>query len=64
VNAAVAFTVAAGHPGTAFVSGGQVTVRVRYSVPTVILGIVGVHQLAVTAAASAVDLHGVTSGSR
>jgi len=64
VRAAQMFTVASGHPGTASVSGAEVTVRVRYSVPTSILGIVGIHQLEVSAVAMAVDLHGVTVGSR
>ena len=40
------------------------TVRVSYSVSTAILGIIGIHQLAVSAVASAVDLHGVTVGTR
>jgi len=62
VRTAEAFAIAAGHPGTASVEGGEVTVRIRFTVPTVILGIVGVHELAVSAVASAIDLHGVVAG--
>ena len=62
VEAAERFSVAAGHPGSATVDAGVVTVSVRYSVPTVVLGIVGVPSLRVSATASAVDLHGVTTG--
>lgn len=59
---AVAATVAAGHPGSAVVSGGTVTVHVAYRIPTVILGIVGISSLPVEATATAVDLAGVTEG--
>ena len=62
VAAAENFTVEAGHPGTATVSAGAVTVSVRYRVTTSILGIVGIHSLAVSATATAVDLGGVTRG--
>jgi Flp pilus assembly protein TadG len=60
IAAAEAFTVSDGHPGTATVSGGVVTVSVHYRVPTSILGIVGIGSLPVSATASAVDLRGVT----
>jgi len=60
--AAESFMAAAGHPGTASVSGGVVTTRIAYDVPTVILGIVGVGHLRVTASASAVDVNGVARG--
>jgi hypothetical protein len=63
VAAAEAFTVAAGHPGTASVSSGVVTVSVHYRIPTALLGLVGIDSLAVSAAASAVDVEGVTEGS-
>jgi len=62
VAAAEQFTVADGHPGTATVSGGVVTVTVRYQVPTTVLGIIGIRALSVSAVAAAVDLHGVTAG--
>jgi hypothetical protein len=59
VEAAEAFTVASGHPGTATVSDGVVTVTVSYSIPTVVLGMVGIDTLHVEAAASAFDVAGV-----
>jgi len=62
VAAAERFAAAAGHPGTATVSGGVVTVRVNYSLPTTVLGIIGIRTIAVSAEASAIDLHGVTTG--
>jgi Flp pilus assembly protein TadG len=60
IAAAVAFTEAAGHPGTASVSGGVVTVSVHYRVRTELLGIVGINTLSVSGVASAVDVAGVT----
>ncbi len=57
---AVAYTVAAGHPGTATVVGNAVEVRIDYRVPTDILGIIGIRTLPVSATARAVDVHGVT----
>jgi len=60
IAAAEAFTVASGHPGTATVTGGVVTVSVHYRVPTSVLGMVGIGSLPVSASASAVDLRGVT----
>jgi Flp pilus assembly protein TadG len=63
VAAAEAFTVAAGHPGTASVSSGVVTVAIRYRVPTALLGIVGIGSLPVSGTASAVDVEGVTESS-
>jgi Putative Flp pilus-assembly TadE/G-like len=62
VKAAELFTVAAGHPGTATVSGNTVSVEIHYRIPTEVLGIVGIGTLAVSASASAVDLSGVTQG--
>jgi Flp pilus assembly protein TadG len=57
-----AATAAAGHPGTAVVVGGVVTVRIRYQVPTAILGLIGVDRLDVSAEAAAVNVGGVTRG--
>jgi Flp pilus assembly protein TadG len=62
VDAAERFTRAAGHPGTAVVSGGTVTVQIRYRIPTEVLGIVGLDTLPVSATASAVDVQGVAVG--
>jgi hypothetical protein len=62
VAAAEQFAAVSGHPGTATVDGGVVTVRIQYLIPTAVLGIVGIPNLSVTAAASAEDLHGVTTG--
>jgi Flp pilus assembly protein TadG len=62
IEAAEQFTAAAGHPGTVTVSGGTVTVSIRYRIPTDVLGIVGISTLPVSAAASAVDLEGVSGG--
>ncbi len=63
VVAAERFMVAAGHPGTAVVAGGVVTVRIDYQVPTAILGVIGIDRLDVSATAAAVDVGGVTRGS-
>ena len=63
VAAAEQFAAAAGHPGTAEVNGGVVTVSIPNEVPTTVLGIVGIGSIGVSAVASAVDLHGVTTGS-
>jgi Putative Flp pilus-assembly TadE/G-like len=61
VSRAVAFTVAAGHPGTATAEGGTVRVEIHYRMATDVLGIIGIDSLPVSAAASATDVHGVTS---
>ncbi len=63
VAAAEAFTLAAGHPGTATVSGDVIRVEVHYRVPTDILSMVGIKSLPVSAEATAFDVAGVTSGS-
>jgi len=60
VAAAEAFTVAAGHPGTASVDAGVVTVTIHYRIGTALLGLVGVDTLPVSGTASAVDVSGVT----
>ena len=62
VAAAQRFMAAAGHPGTADVVGGVVNVHIRYQVPTVILGLIGINGLAVSADAAAVNQGGVTRG--
>lgn len=64
ISDAVEFTVQSGHPGTAEVEGDVVTVRVDYSIPTSVLGIVGVSSLPVSATASAIDVVGVTREDR
>ncbi len=63
IRAAENFTIAAGHPGTATVSSGTVTVQIHYRISTEILGIVRLNSLPVSASASAVDVRGVTVGS-
>ena len=63
VIAAERFTEAAGHPGTATVSGGTVTVAVHYRIRTQILGIIGLSTLPVSASASALNVQGVAVGS-
>jgi hypothetical protein len=64
IAAAEEFAVVSGHPGTASVNGGVVTVQVRYRIPTAVLGIIGISYLSVAAEASAENLHGVTVGVR
>ncbi len=63
VIAAERFTESAGHPGTATVSGGTVTVVVHYRIRTQILGIIGLSTLPVSASASALNVQGVVVGS-
>ncbi len=62
VAAAQGFMASSGHPGSATVSGGVVSVRLAYQVPTVILGIVGIDHLSVAASAAAVNVNGVARG--
>jgi Flp pilus assembly protein TadG len=59
---AAGFMAAAGHPGTAVVANGVVTVRIHYQVPTAILGLIGINRLDVSAEAAAVNVGGVTRG--
>lgn len=59
-QAATVYLAAADEQGTVSVSGNTVTVRVDSSVPTAILGMIGIGHLDVSASASATDLHGVT----
>jgi hypothetical protein len=63
ISRAEQFTEEAGHPGTATVSSGTVTVRIEYQMPTVILGIIHIPFIKISATASAVDVQGVTVGS-
>jgi len=63
VATAEQFMRAAGHPGTAVVAGGVVSVRIDYQVSTAVLGLVGIDGLAVSATAAAVNVGGVTRGS-
>ncbi len=60
ISEAVAYTISAGHPGTATVTNGVVTVTVTYRMSTSLLGIVGISSLPVSATASAVNVYGVT----
>jgi Flp pilus assembly protein TadG len=60
VRVAEQFTQSVGHPGIATVRDGTVTVRVVVAVPTTILSMIGVRSIAVTAAASASDVQGLT----
>ena len=64
VAVAEGFASAAGHPGTATVANGEVTVRIHYRVPTAILGIIGIRSLPVSATASSFDLEGLTVGTQ
>ena len=59
IEAAEHYMLVSGHPGTAWVQDGVITVRVVEAVPTTILGIVGVPTITVSATASAVDVSGV-----
>jgi len=59
-EAAQAFVSDRGYQGSVTVSGDVVTVDVNGSEPTAILGLIGIHQISITASASAVDVHGVT----
>lgn len=62
VVAADRFMSAAGHPGSASVADGVVTVHIGYQVPTAILGIIGIDRINVSAAAAALNVGGVTRG--
>jgi Flp pilus assembly protein TadG len=59
IEAAEQYMLICGHPGTAWVHDGVVTVRVVEVVPTTVLGIVGVSTITVSAMASAADVSGV-----
>jgi Flp pilus assembly protein TadG len=64
VRTAEAFMSGAGHPGTAVASSTAITVAIHYRIPTSVLGMVGISSLPVAATATAVDVRGVTVGSR
>jgi Flp pilus assembly protein TadG len=59
-EAASAYLRALGTAGSVSVVGQTVSVHIRASEPTVVLGIVGIQQIGVSASASATNLHGVT----
>jgi Flp pilus assembly protein TadG len=60
VAAAQSYLSNAGYPGTASTIDGTVTVDISTSEPTVILGLIGINNIAVEAQASAIDVHGIT----
>ncbi len=62
VLAAEQYMELSGHPGTAWVHDGTVSVRAVEEVPTTILGIVGVRTITVNATASASDVIGLAGG--
>ena len=61
--AAAAVLVAADVTGDITVSGATVTVTARATRPTAILSIIGINQVGGTATATAITLHGTTTGS-
>jgi hypothetical protein len=61
-RAAQAVLTAAGISGDVSVAGSQVTVSARASEPTAILSMVGVDQVGGSATATAIPLHGTTTG--
>lgn len=61
-RAATQFLSEVGARGSVQITGQRVVVRVERTIPTVLLGLVGVHTLVVSATASATDVHGVTQG--
>ncbi len=61
-DAAQAVLTAAGITGEVTVAGSQVTVSARASEPTAILSMVGVDQVGGSATATAIPLHGTTTG--
>ena len=60
VQLANAYLVSVGQSGTTTVVGQTVTVHIASEEPTVILGIIGIRQIAVSVTASATNVHGVT----
>ena len=61
-QAAQAVLTAAGVPGQVTVTGSRVTVSARASSPTAILSMVGVDEVGGSATATAIPLHGTTTG--
>ncbi|MGD0378811.1 MAG: pilus assembly protein TadG-related protein [Acidimicrobiales bacterium] len=60
VKVADAYLRAIGRPGVVTVVGQTVSVNVKSSEPTVILGMIGLEQIGISATASATNVHGVT----
>ncbi|HZU79435.1 MAG TPA: TadE family protein [Acidimicrobiales bacterium] len=60
VAAVTGYLTAAGEQGSVQVDGDTIVVHVDASVPTAILGMIGIDHLSVSASASATNLHGVT----
>ena len=60
IRAADAFLISVGQSGSASVTGQTVTVHIESSESTAILGIIGINSIAVSATASATNVHGVT----
>ncbi len=61
VAAAESYLEAAGHPGTAWVSGQTVYVSVAYRKPTILLEVMGLRELDIRATASAQEVHGIVT---
>jgi Flp pilus assembly protein TadG len=59
-EAANAYLQALGAAGSVSVVGQTVSVHIRASEPTVVLGVIGLQQIGISASASATNLHGVT----
>lgn len=59
-DAALSFLQANGYSGTVRVIDGTVTVSLATSEPTVILGVIGIHHIAIVESATAIDVNGVT----
>ena|ERR1700722_7969704 len=62
INAADSYLASISQTGWASVSGDTVTVHVKTSESTVILGLVGINRIGISVAASATDVHGVARG--
>ncbi len=62
VESAQRFLSQAGATGTVTIVGQTVIVQVTAKEPTVLLGLVGVHNISVSATSSATNVHGVTEG--
>ena len=58
IQAAEAYMVTVGHPGTAWVVGNTVYARVTYQMPTQVLGIIGISSMHVDATAQATNVAG------
>jgi Flp pilus assembly protein TadG len=60
IGAADSYLASAGQQGHASVAGDKVVVTIEESEPTVMLQIVGINRIAVTATATATNVHGVS----